>query len=121
MCGVFLDVTSESAVDWLSRVSMVILEFLAGADFVSDILILRLLIIGAQHPFWTAITIISIIGPYLISYSALGALFQRKKTLFTSSTAKQIISYLYVTPFSFVYLVLIDVLFIVFTLISVFI
>ena len=94
---------------------MLILEIISGADLVTDVsLILNFIRNG--HQYWTACTLLTMLSPYMIAYAALGSLL-KNKGVFASAKTK-FIGYIYITPLSFLMMVGLDIVFILFTLLS---
>ena len=74
-------------------------ESLSCADIITDILILIQLITDG-HLWWTTFSILFIISPYLVSYTAIGTMLQNKFKL-------NIVSVIAMTPLCTIYFLII--------------
>ncbi|ETO24197.1 hypothetical protein RFI_12963, partial [Reticulomyxa filosa] len=61
--------------NWIDVVHLTFVELLSLFDFITDILVF-LLFVKLRNPIWAGIMILSIISPYLVAYTAFGSLIQ---------------------------------------------
>ena len=120
----------KKPVTWLEMVYALIVESLSTLDFITDYFVLIQLYNG--HPWWTSWMLLLMISPYLVSYSVLGTIFQKRiMSLFEleeknvntmHSKCKSIgmgfMCLCLMTPLSLIYFVVIDVFFMIYVLFS---
>ena len=108
------------ALTWVERLYSTFVESLSTVDLVTDMLVLIQLYNG-EHIWWTSLMVLMIISPYLVSFSVLGTLFQKKlkRTLLsTNNIVFKFICLILMTPVSLGYFIFIDICFMVFVIIS---
>ena len=98
----------KDPITWFEWVYVFGVESLSCADLITDGVILSEFANG--HMWWTTFSILFMISPYLVSYTAMGTLLQRK---FESN----ILSVVAMTPLCTIYFLLLDVIFIIYAII----
>eukprot|EP00494_Astrolonche_serrata_P024130 UN24388 len=71
----------------------------------------------SNHKAWFALSVCTIIGPYLIAYCSLNAYFQYRE-VFVGSKTLQLLGLFFMGPMCIVYFFLMDVLFMIQTIVN---
>ena len=103
-----LEQDENEPLSWIEWIYIFIVESLSCADMVTDILIL-IQLYAKEHLWWTTFTIIFIISPYLVSYTAVGTMLQKKSNL---------LSVFVMTPLCVIYFLILDTVFMIYAVIS---
>ena len=131
--GVKIGGSDEDLIDpitWFEKLYSAVVESISTADFVTDCLVLKSFITN-NHQWWSTWMILSMISPYLVSYSIFGSLFNQKfsiyseKIKFKAQTKQKcnlllfgLFAIVLLTPLSLLYFVLIDCFFMLYVAIS---
>ena len=67
----------EEPLSWFEWIYIFSVESLSTADLITDIFIL-IILIREGHQWWTTFSLIFMISPYLVSYTAMGTMMQKK-------------------------------------------
>ena len=105
------DIEESEPLSWLEWIYVVTVESLSTADLCTDIFILKQLI-EDKHQWWTTFSLIFMICPYLVSYTAMGTMMKNKSNK---------LSLIVMTPFCLLYFLILDAVFMCYALISSFI
>ena len=117
-------------ITWLEKLYSAVVESISTADFVTDCFVLKSFI-DNNHQWWSAWMILSMIAPYLVSYSVLGSLFNQKFAIYLDRIKSKpankrkcnlilfgLLGVVLLTPLSLLYFVLIDCFFMLYVSIS---
>ena len=101
----------KEPLSWIEWIYIFSVESLSCADIVTDVLILNQLIKNT-HLWWTTWSVLFIISPYLVSYTAMGTMQQKKSVK---------LSVIVMTPLCIIYFLTLDIVFMVYAVFSSFI
>ena len=132
------ELIEQKPVTWVDRFYSAFVESLSTVDLITDSLVL-IQLYKSNHLWWTTLMVLMIVTPYLVSFSVLGTLFQKKlahsKVLTISGldinnnnininnnngkksckgVFLRVVCLLLMTPLSLLYFILIDILFMVY-------
>ena len=132
---------NKEPTSWIEMVYATVVESLSSADLITDSLIVIQLANDKNHnhQWWISLMILMMISPYLVSYSVLGSLFKARMTRFirriklnernnnsnnSISIYKckwilfSVVCLILMTPLSLLYFVVIDIIFMIYVLLS---
>eukprot|EP01083_Nonionella_stella_P118130 352561_1 len=127
------DIDEESnASSWVELIYSTFVESLSMADFITDFLVLKQLFEGG-HQWWSSWMVLMMLSSYLVSFSVVGTLFVNAVSAFVQKRqlSKQskcsghyvlfvLMTILLMTPLSVLYFFIVDVVFMVYVLVSAF-
>ena len=96
-----VEVPDKKPLAWIELVYILCVESLSCADLITDFIILEQLI-REEHPWWSTFSVIFMISPYLVSYTAMGSMLQAKSHK---------LSLIVMTPLCLIYFMILDVVF----------
>ena len=102
---------NKKPLTWIELVYVLCVESLSCADLITDFIILDLLI-SDKEVWWSTFSVIFMISPYLVSYTAMGSMLQKKSDE---------LSLIVMTPLCLIYFMILDVVFMFYALFSSFI
>eukprot|EP01083_Nonionella_stella_P267987 905612_1 len=105
------------SINWIELLYSTIVETCSALDLYSDVVILIALYKSYNH-WWSTNMLILLCAPYLVSYGSLVVLLRKKIGDKNLSFCSSFAGYLLITPISLIYLFVIDIVFMLFTLIS---
>ena len=92
---------------WIEWIYIFSVESLSCADIITDMFILSQLLV--KHLWWSIFSIIFIIAPYLVSYTAMGTILQKKSS---------VMAVIAMTPLCILYFLVLDIVFMIYAIIS---
>ena len=117
-------------ITWFEKLYSAVVESISTADFVTDCFVLKSFV-DNNHQWWSTWMILSMMAPYLVSYSVFGSLFNQKCAIFLDSIKSKaaikrkcnlilfgFFGVILLTPLSLLYFLLIDCFFMLYVLIS---
>ena len=129
----------DEPVSWLELLYSTVVESLSTADLITDGLVL-IQFFENSHLWWASWMVLLILAPYMVSYVSLDSLFQKRVQKFVSQMEAENINdndnhnniskwrlkwivftfvvFLLLTPISLLYFVVIDIVFMIYVLIS---
>eukprot|EP01084_Bolivina_argentea_P172299 298477_1 len=109
---------SKEPISWIEVAYSSMVETFSALDLYTDIIVLFQLY-ASNNIWWTSWMLILMCCPYLVSYGPLATLIQQSNINFREKRCVAFLVVLLITPFSVVYLVLIDVVFMIYSLMSI--
>eukprot|EP01084_Bolivina_argentea_P159140 277190_1 len=107
---------NSKCVQLLSNISSFVIEAISAADLVTDILILKQFILF-QDIWWSTLTVTMMLAPYYVAFANLVYLLQVRKKL-SGSITNNMLGGLFLTPFAIIYCIIVDIIFIIYTVIT---
>ena len=102
---------NSEPLSWFDWVYVLSVECLSTADLITDIFILEQLILSReQHQWWAAFSLLFMISPYLVSYTAIGTMLHKRSSVLSV--------FVMITPLCIFYFAILDVIFMCYALIS---
>ena len=102
------DENEREALSWIEWIYILSVEALSCADFVTDIIVL-IELIRASEIWWSTFSILFMVSPYLVSYTATGSMLKKKS---------HFLSLLVMTPLFLIYFMILDIVFMVYAILS---
>eukprot|EP01084_Bolivina_argentea_P138311 243531_1 len=109
---------TKKKINWIELLYGLTVEYLSSLDLITDAIVLVELY-RAKHVVWTTLMVFATICPYLVSYSVLITLFQKKSSnKNVSSFIRFLFGIFFMTPVCIIYFILIDVSFMFYVILS---
>eukprot|EP01084_Bolivina_argentea_P229506 387328_1 len=107
----------KEAIDWIEIGYSSVVEAFSALDLYTDILILVELY-KDRHIWWTTFMLILLLAPYLVSHGSLVTLLQKKVNFYEIGLQYSFFLFFLSTPISLFYLFMVDLCFMMFSVIS---
>ena len=111
---------NKKPLTWIELAYVLCVESLSCADLISDVIILSQLTHHRQV-WWSVLSVIFMISPYLVSYTAMGSMLQNKWKNQRKHGKSSLLSLIIMTPLCLIYFFLLDVVFMIYAVFSSFI